>query len=311
MNPLVSIIIPVYNGANYLEDAINSALAQTYSNIEIIVVNDGSRDDGATEAVALKYADRIRYIPKENGGVSSALNTGIRAMKGSYFSWLSHDDLYEPTKVEEEVRKLETDRDIVLCSGRLIDFEGNPMKHASKCIDAKLNPSELFHKWLWSNYELNGLGFLIPRCAFEEAGYFDESLSYLQDLDMWIRMMFKNYTFICIPKRLVITRIHKSQTTNLHKEKFFSDGRAMRLKHIDMIISSKTDKKFVTDYIYLCVKSGLEYPVYKPLEDYIKGNDSLPLVFYLNKYFFKVKGIFLKNARIIRDFFLKLEGLRG
>ena len=65
--PLVSIIIPVYNGANYLKDAINSALAQTYPNCEIIVLNDGSADDGATERIALKYGDRIRYIWKENG----------------------------------------------------------------------------------------------------------------------------------------------------------------------------------------------------------------------------------------------------
>ena len=71
-NILVSIVIPVYNGANYLSEAIDSALAQTYKNIEIIVVNDGSKDDGATEKVALSYGDKIRYFHKENGGVSSA-----------------------------------------------------------------------------------------------------------------------------------------------------------------------------------------------------------------------------------------------
>ena len=68
-NPLVSIIIPVYNGAKYLEHAIECALSQTYQNIEILVVNDGSTDDGASENVAKKYADKIRYFHKENGGV--------------------------------------------------------------------------------------------------------------------------------------------------------------------------------------------------------------------------------------------------
>ena len=92
INPLVSIVIPVYNGSNFLSQAIEAALSQTYKNIEILVVNDGSKDDGATEKVALSYGDRIKYLSKPNGGVSSALNYGIEHMSGDYFSWLSHDD---------------------------------------------------------------------------------------------------------------------------------------------------------------------------------------------------------------------------
>lgn len=85
MDPLVSIIIPVYNGSNYMREAIDSALAQTYSNIEIIVVNDGSNDDGETRNIALSYGDKIRYFEKENGGVSTALNLGIKNMGGIFF----------------------------------------------------------------------------------------------------------------------------------------------------------------------------------------------------------------------------------
>ena len=98
--PRVSIIIPVYNGANYLKEAIDCALNQSYQNLEVIVVNDGSCDEGATRSVALSYGDRIRYFEKENGGVSSALNLGIREMRGEYFSWLSHDDKYEKDKLQ-------------------------------------------------------------------------------------------------------------------------------------------------------------------------------------------------------------------
>ena len=105
-NPLVSIIIPVYNGAKYLEHAIECALSQTYQNIEILVVNDGSTDDGASENVAKKYADKIRYFHKENGGVSSALNLAIREMKGEWFSWLSHDDGYKAEKIEKQVNAI-------------------------------------------------------------------------------------------------------------------------------------------------------------------------------------------------------------
>ena len=79
---MISIIIPVYNGANYMKIAIDSALAQTYENTEVIVVNDGSQDNGKTEEIALSYGDKIRYFAKENGGCASALNFGISKMRG-------------------------------------------------------------------------------------------------------------------------------------------------------------------------------------------------------------------------------------
>ena len=100
VGPRVSVVIPVYNGANFLGDAIDSALAQTWRDVEVIVVDDGSNDDGATADVARSYGDRIRYLRTDHGGVSSALNAGIRAMTGEYFAWLSHDDVYHPAKLE-------------------------------------------------------------------------------------------------------------------------------------------------------------------------------------------------------------------
>ncbi len=84
-HPLVSIIIPVYNGSNFLSQSIDCALAQSYENKEIIVINDGSTDSGESEKIALSYGDRIRYYHKENGGVSSALNFAFHKMNGEYF----------------------------------------------------------------------------------------------------------------------------------------------------------------------------------------------------------------------------------
>ena len=92
--PKVTIVIPVYKGKKYMRKAIDSAIAQTYENLEILVINDGSPDDGATDTIAKSYGDKIRYIYKENGGVSTVLNLALKEMKGEYFSWLSHDDVY-------------------------------------------------------------------------------------------------------------------------------------------------------------------------------------------------------------------------
>ena len=120
--PLVSIVIPVYNGANYMKEAIDSALNQTYPNCEVIVVNDGSNDNGATEKIALSYGDRIRYIKKENGGVATAVNRGIKEMKGEYFSWLSHDDYYYPQKIEKQIEAIEKSGDKTAIAHSNFDF---------------------------------------------------------------------------------------------------------------------------------------------------------------------------------------------
>jgi glycosyltransferase involved in cell wall biosynthesis len=83
--PLVSIIIPVFNGSLFMKEAIDSALNQTYANCEVIVVNDGSTDEGKTAHIARTYGTRIRYFEKPNGGCGSALNVGIANMRGAYF----------------------------------------------------------------------------------------------------------------------------------------------------------------------------------------------------------------------------------
>ena len=113
-DPKVSIIIPVYNGSNYLREAIDSALAQTYKNIEVIVVNDGSDDGGKTESIAKSYRNKIRYIYKKNAGVSTALNAGILAAEGEYISWLSHDDVYIPNKLEVQINYLRNENNPVI-----------------------------------------------------------------------------------------------------------------------------------------------------------------------------------------------------
>ena len=141
-SPKISIVIPAYNASNYLAQAIDSALAQTYPNTEILVINDGSRDDGATETVALSYGEKIRYFSKENGGSSSALNMGIANMTGEWFSWLSHDDLYVPHKLEKQIQYINSlsiptgdlSKHIFFSSSELIDANGKIIRpfNASK-----------------------------------------------------------------------------------------------------------------------------------------------------------------------------------
>lgn len=209
-NPKVSIIIPVYNGANYLHEAIDSALAQTYRNVEVIVINDGSNDEGKTELIAKSYGEKIQYIYKENGGVASALNLGIREMTGEYFSWLSHDDVYYPNKIDVQINYLKNfNKDVILYS----DYD---------CIDSKSKINSIerinhidpvdFRYALITSYPINGCTALIPKSCFDEAGFFNEKLKTTQDYELWFRMS-KKYEFIHIPEILIHSRLHPEQGT--------------------------------------------------------------------------------------------------
>ena len=220
LNPKVTIIIPVYNGCNYLNLAIDSALSQTYPNIEIIVVNDGSSDHGKTEAIALSYGDAIKYYKKENGGVSSALNFAISNMTGDYFSWLSHDDLYEPNKIEEQVSYLQksSKKNIVIYSDFLV-FSENPYRAKEYKITPP-NP-DCFRYAITINSFLNGCSLLIPKVAFDKVGLFNTELKHTQDYDMWFRIA-KKFRFVHLDKVLVKSRAHENQDS----KKYSSDALA-------------------------------------------------------------------------------------
>jgi glycosyltransferase involved in cell wall biosynthesis len=208
-NPKVSIVIPVYNGSNFLREAIDSALAQTYKNVEVIVVNDGSDDSGKTKAIAASYGDSIRYFCKENGGVASALNMGIREMRGEYFSWLSHDDVYYPNKIEVQINYLKNHKkeEVILYSDyEFIDYKSRFLR---KKIIKNVDP-EKFLLALIVSCPVHGCTTLIPQKCFTEIGLFDESLKTAQDYDMWFRMA-KRFKFIQIPQILLKSRVHPHQ----------------------------------------------------------------------------------------------------
>lgn len=229
-NPLVSIIIPVYNGSNYLAEAIDSALAQTYKNIEIIVVNDGSIDNGKTEEIALSYGDKIRYFTKKNGGVSSALNLGIEKMNGEYFSWLSHDDKYEPQKIEKEIAvlsSLENKETVVLCSYNAIDKNSefiSKRKEKKLFENGSIIPWNEAFKRLFEHGSFNGCAFLIHKHVFETVGKFDENFRYIQDLYMWANIFLNEYPLIYISDELVLSRIHGGQLTQTGRDLFYKES---------------------------------------------------------------------------------------
>lgn len=214
-NPKVSIIIPVYNGSNYLREALDSALAQTYENIEIIVVNDGSNDAGKTEAIAKSFGDRIRYFWKENGGVATALNLGISKAEGEYISWLSHDDLYSPHKIKVQIDYLnkQDNRDIVLFSNFDVkNYINNTEYTASPIKNFEHTTFDMLYILYTSS--IHGCSILLPKSCFDSLGLFSISLRTTQDYEYWFKLYRNNYVFHYIPEPLILTRHHKDQDTH-------------------------------------------------------------------------------------------------
>lgn len=211
MRGLISIIIPVYNGANYLCQAIDSALAQTWTAREVLVINDGSTDGGATEDIALSYGDNIRYFSKPNGGVASALNWGIRNMRGEFFSWLSHDDIYLPHKLTAQMRLVDS----------LPDSRRNDLFlfSAYTAINARgkrlytYRPDKLLFEraplYAIFQHMINGCTTLISKNLLERAGGFHD-LPTTQDYEMWFRLL-RMTRPVYLDEVVLLSRLHAEQ----------------------------------------------------------------------------------------------------
>ena len=240
---LVSIIIPAYNASNYLTEAINSVLAQTYKDIEIIVVNDGSRDDGATERVALSYGDKIRYFYKENGGCASALNYGMRVMRGEYYSWLSHDDLYLPTKVEALLSlvgkyHLNAENAVLGCNDLIMGADKKPKKNLFNNSTGMLSPEKAFNETL-NIKTINGCSLLIPKHIINEVGEFRTDYKHLLDRDYSMRIAWKGFGYCFADDAFVISRVHDKQITVNAQDLLYDEETKLINEYIPLVTTTE------------------------------------------------------------------------
>lgn len=181
--PFVSVIIPTYNRARYLAEAIESVLAQTYTAREVIVVDDGSTDD--TEEVAGKFGDSILYHRQENAERSAARNTGFRLSRGSLIAFLDSDDLWLPSKLAEDVRSLQEHADVglVYTNYSIVDAGGRHIKD----VDARSHHGRATDLVLSEGLASIGT-HLIRREHIEAIGGFKEVRNLAEDWEFWVRL---------------------------------------------------------------------------------------------------------------------------
>lgn len=247
-NPKVTIVIPVYNGERYIKESIDSALAQSYDNCEIIVVNDGSTDE--TETIVLSYGDKIRYFAKKNGGVSTALNMGIENMTGEYFQYLPCDDKLHPDKIKLQMQAVMDSGDdmSIVWSGLNYLFQESGKQKAVRI--PVWYPRKQYEKGVFPLFFgiLNTVTVLIPKKYFSLFGKFNVELYTSQDYDMWFRT-FRAHDTIYIDKELVDYRIHEEQGSQADSE-FMDNCMECAWNMLHSITASEIRNAFGSEYAF-------------------------------------------------------------
>lgn len=180
--PLVTVIVPCYNGAAFLEEALRSALAQSYRAVEVVVIDDGSTDSSPEIAQRLP----VRYIRQQNLGLSVARNAGIRESKGSYVVFLDADDRLRPEAIESGLNALATHPDCAITVGDhvFIAADGSHLANSDKACEVHRHYEAL----LKSNFIEMISSVLFRRSVFDEVGGFDTALRVAEDYDLYLRI---------------------------------------------------------------------------------------------------------------------------
>ncbi|HOW59379.1 MAG TPA: glycosyltransferase [Candidatus Omnitrophota bacterium] len=205
--PKVSVIIPTFNRAEYICDAIDSVLAQTYHDLEIIVINDGSIDD--TEKALKKYGGRIQYLYQNNAGVSAARNKGIKASRGEYIAFLDADDSWLPEKLSVQIPILEFNPKLgmVFSYLEIMDEYGRRTGR----MKPKQKPGIDFLTMLEAGSAMTS-SCLMRKRSLDAAGIFDESLAIYEDMDLFLRVV-NQFPALFVEKSLGCYREHSNQST--------------------------------------------------------------------------------------------------
>ncbi len=203
----VTVLIPTYNRAAMIGDALEGVFAQTYTDYEVLVVDDGSTDE--TEEMLRPWMERLRYCKKENGGVSSARNFGLRQIETEYVAFLDSDDRWEPTFLHVVMAKLRENPELgLVTTGRVVEPRGVKRPSIRKaCLEGHLY-QELFFK----NFVTTS-AVVAQRACFDKVGGFKEEFRQAGDYDMWLRIS-QSYPIAFLKEYLCRHRSHAQNLTN-------------------------------------------------------------------------------------------------
>jgi glycosyltransferase involved in cell wall biosynthesis len=219
--PKVSIILPIYNSAQFIEEALESIRQQTFQDYEVLVVDDGSGDQ--TGEIVKRHKDRLRYIYQEHGGPAKARNRGIRESTGKYVAFLDSDDLWLPTKLEKQVDMMDRNPELGMVITENLCFNERgvfmpSMGKRKRLMGGDVAKNIFVHSWVGTPT------VMVKREVFDRVGLFEEQLQLAEDDNMWVRIAV-NFKVGLLDEVLVKVRDHPSRTI-LDREKMFESVRA-------------------------------------------------------------------------------------
>ncbi len=237
MTRLVSIIMPVYNTATYLREAMDSMLAQNFTDFELIVLNDCSPDNA--EEILDTYDDPriVRYKGEKNVGLSNVLNVGIEMARGKYIARMDSDDVSLPQRLQVQVDYLEKHSDVDLVSVGMRLFGAKEATWVRERNPEKIKIEALFHS------PVLHASSVWKKESFEELGLrFRQEMVPAEDYDLWVRAMLKGLKLVNLPEVLYEYRIHDAQAT-LQTDKTAAKSREVQMAYLQEALPSLSDKK--------------------------------------------------------------------
>ncbi|RYM02215.1 glycosyltransferase [Sporolactobacillus sp. THM7-7] len=208
----ISVVIPTYNRGAFTVEAVKSVLAQTYKDIEIIVVDDGSTDE--TKEQLKSFGDRIKYIYQENKGPSAARNTGIRQAKGKYIALCDSDDRFLPEKLEKQMKFIDEHPECYFLYSWYYNVnEKGEITKLRKPLTCK-SQEHLQYCLFARKFTIRTSTLLIHKSCFDKAGLFNEKYWYSQDWDMWLRLA-GYYRGYCLEEPLAEYWLHGENRSSL------------------------------------------------------------------------------------------------
>ncbi len=200
-SPLISCIVPVFNGERYLGEALDSIFAQTYRPLKVLVVDDGSTD--GTPNLVMRYGDRVRSLFQPNAGQAAARNRGLQAAQGEFVAFLDQDDLWHPEKLDRQMARFEARPELDLCVTHACHFWSPELQD----VPTWLRDDPRFTQSLPA-YSLGAL--LARRGIFDTVGRFDAALPVGEDTDWFLRAVERGVTIELLPDLLMYRRLHQT-----------------------------------------------------------------------------------------------------